>query len=167
MLLSLFIVYSHACFCVKIRSISFFDIEKHETANSRWSRACTRAVGLVKVLQHSLEAVIYRETNLSFSFLLILLFWIEPNLILDYALFCNILTLDIGMDTTCIFTTSCSSVRVETLTSTGNCFSLTPFSHLCKNVWAESWNINLDVHLIEMLQVWYWQGKISNNVDNL
>ncbi|CAN6896693.1 unnamed protein product, partial [Brassica oleracea] len=35
-LLSLFIVYSHACLCVKIRSISFFDIEKHATANSRW-----------------------------------------------------------------------------------------------------------------------------------
>ncbi|WZY78315.1 hypothetical protein YC2023_024699 [Brassica napus] len=35
----------------RIRSISFFDIEKHATANSRWSRACTRALGLVKVCQ--------------------------------------------------------------------------------------------------------------------
>ncbi|KAH0939383.1 hypothetical protein HID58_006844, partial [Brassica napus] len=98
-----------------IRSISFFDIEKHATANSRWSRACTRALGLVKdgkaqhlALQHPLEAFPFNST-----------FWIEPNLILDYALCCNILTLDIGMDTTCILTTSCSTVRVETRTSTG------------------------------------------------
>lgn len=53
---------------LKRSSISFFDIEKHETAISRWSRARTRAAkvgkGLSKdekaqklALQHWLEAV--------------------------------------------------------------------------------------------------------------
>ena len=71
---------------LKRSSISFFEIEKHETAVSRWSRARTKAAkvgkGLSKnekaqklALQHWLEAVsYYRETNHSFAFLLVPLF---------------------------------------------------------------------------------------------
>ncbi|WZZ45158.1 hypothetical protein YC2023_041417 [Brassica napus] len=49
---------------------------------------------------------------------------------------------DIGMDTTCIFTTSCSSVRVETLTSTGHGFHVWGLSYIvAKNtVDAKGWS---------------------------
>ncbi|XP_054806957.1 IQ domain-containing protein IQM2 isoform X1 [Prosopis cineraria] len=70
---------------LKHSSISFFDIEKHETAISRWSRARTRAAkvgkGLSKddkaqklALQHWLEAVSQmHEHTCSFSFVIDLL----------------------------------------------------------------------------------------------
>jgi|APAra0007618328_1042625.scaffolds.fasta_scaffold06445_3 hypothetical protein len=53
------------------------------------------------------------------------MFWIERNLILVWF---NRLTRDIGMDTTCTFTTTNGSiVRVENLSSTGNYFSQTHY----------------------------------------
>ena len=132
------------CFCLHHRwklldfaelkrsSISFFAIEKHVTAVSRWSRARTKAAKVGKgmsknekaqklALQHWLEAVsYYRETHLNFQFP-----WIELSLILVY---CHRLTRGIGMDTTCTFTTTSGfTVRVENLSSTGSYFSPTPF----------------------------------------
>ena len=64
---------------LKRSSVSFFDIEKPETAFSRWSRARTRAAkvgkGLSKdekaqklALQHWLEAVSFITFGFFFSF---------------------------------------------------------------------------------------------------
>lgn len=51
---------------LKRSSISFFDIEKHETAQSRWSRARTRAA---KVGFESYDLYLFVYLLLSFTFL--------------------------------------------------------------------------------------------------
>ncbi|KAI3750763.1 hypothetical protein L2E82_21565 [Cichorium intybus] len=61
-------LFNNILFFFKLSSISFFDVDKHETAKSRWARARTRAAKVGKglsqnskarklALQHWLEAV--------------------------------------------------------------------------------------------------------------
>lgn len=115
---------------LKHSSISFFDLDKHETAVSRWSRARTRAAkvgkGLSKngkaqklALQHWLEAVSLDLFNGTPN----LCFMTNFNFAnMEKAFLCNRSTHDIVMDTTCI-STMCNGciLRAKSPSSTGTC----------------------------------------------
>lgn len=111
-------------------SVSFFNVEKHETAVSRWARARTRAAkvgkGLSKnekaqklALQHWLEAVsIQTPSQLFLCWIFIKTF--KDLLIINRSSSTCRLTHAIVMATTCTFTTiSGSKVKAANLSSTG------------------------------------------------